>query len=308
MMNNKEERISRLHKLTTSVKVPSFISLRIVVLMALMVVMLSCSGKSENTSPFKVIDSGMWTLDDPWPTWWPDKDRVIFRSNDNFQYGVGPFKIHVWNTATGQLASTNVDRVRCAREGQVLYEEKDETTGKTTYYRGPIENARKYPNPDGSNSRLAADHSIWIDTNFDCAWAPKNMLSPYPPGDRKGPYKYKLRSSFFILERNSSFKEVTYPRALLQGRVTIHPVKPGYLVEYNSGRYTETDPGDRGLYLIRGEKVDRLIVGSVHEVSISPDGCKAAFIHARNTKEYFSRTKPCRTIKLINFCTGGNEQ
>lgn len=181
MMNNKEERISRLHKLTTSVKVPSFISLRIVVLMALMVVMLSCSGKSENTSPFKVIDSGMWTLDDPWPTWWPDKDRVIFRSNDNFQYGVGPFKIHVWNTATGQVASTNVDRVRCAREGQVLYEEKDETTGKTTYYRGPIENARKYPNPDGSNSRLAADHSIWIDTNFDCAWAPKNMLSPYPP-------------------------------------------------------------------------------------------------------------------------------
>ena len=79
-------------------------------------------------------------------------------------------------------------------------------------------------------------------------------------------------------------------------------------MEYNSGRYTETDPGDRGLYLIRGEKVDRLIVGSVHEVSISPDGCKAAFIHARNTKEYFPRTKPCRTIKLINFCTGGNEQ
>jgi len=189
-----EERMSRLHKLATSVKVPSFISLRIVVLMALMVVMLSCSGKSENTSPFKVIDSGMWTLDDPWQTWWLDKDRVTFRSNDSFQYGVGPFKIHVWNTATGQVVSTNVDRLRCAREGQVLYEEKDETKGKKTYYRGPIERAREYPSP-GPHMRL--------DPTFDCAWVRK-----FPPFT-DGPYKYKLRGENYlhVLEPNENGKK-----------------------------------------------------------------------------------------------------
>lgn len=113
--------------------------------------------------------------------------------------------------------------------------------------------------------------------------------------------------SFWILDRNGDLKEVPYPPSLLKGRVAVYPLKQGYLVHYNSGKLTMTDSGDRGLYLMQGEKVQRLVVGSVYGVSISPNGCKAAFIHARNTKEYLSQTKPYRTVKFIDFCKGESQ-
>lgn len=113
--------------------------------------------------------------------------------------------------------------------------------------------------------------------------------------------------SFWILKRNGDLKEITYPPALLKGRVTLYPLKLGYLVHYNSGKYTMTDPGERGLYVIQGDRVQRLIVGSIHGTSVSPDGCRAAFIHARNVRESTSQTKPHRTVKLIDFCKGGSQ-
>lgn len=110
--------------------------------------------------------------------------------------------------------------------------------------------------------------------------------------------------SFWILQRNGDLKEITYPKTTLEGRNALFPVKPGYLVHYNGGPLTE-EKDTRGLYLIQGEQVQRLIIGVVHHVSISPDGCKAAFIQASNVKEDISTQKPYRTVKLINFCQGG---
>jgi hypothetical protein len=67
------------------------------------------------------------------------------------------------------------------------------------------------------------------------------------------------------------------------------------------------DTGARGLYLMRGGSVETVLTGEIHAVSVSPDGCNAAFIHAKNTKEYLSQKKPYRTVKSINFCKGSGE-
>lgn len=110
--------------------------------------------------------------------------------------------------------------------------------------------------------------------------------------------------SFRILQRNGDLREIPYPKIMLEGRVDIYPVRPGYLVHYYGGPLTEKE-GTRGLYLIQGEQVHPLIIGDIGHAVISPDGCKAAFIHARNTKEALWLPKPTTTVKLINFCQGG---
>jgi hypothetical protein len=346
--------------------------------------LIGCDKPTEK-SPFNIIDTGFWvspTSNEQ--TWWLDNDRILFPSSKDLIPDSLPNKIKVWSLSTGQMVSSNLDSVICVREGQVFYGVKNESANKmATFFRGPLDNAREHPNPDGSDSMFNEDHTMVIDENFDCDWVSRVSASPYPP-PKGGPYRYKLRgenyleilkpntqipkdkiiggnwaiyyaglddqngaiyhadpaapgkkvpfydityseyldayvvsngvyeparpdrSSFFILKRNGDLKEVPYPQTLFHGEVTMYPVKQGYLVQYNSGRTTETDPGDRGLYLMQGEKVERLIVGSIHGVSISPDGCKVAFVHARNTKEYFSRTKPYRTLKVINLEIGGH--
>lgn len=112
------------------------------------------------------------------------------------------------------------------------------------------------------------------------------------------------RGLFRILERNGNLRDVPFPQIMLKGRQDIYPLKNGYLSDYRSGKYTSTDPGDHGLWLLQGENAERLIVGAIHGVSISPNGCKVAFIHARNSNEYFSQKKPYRTVKYIDFCKG----
>lgn len=115
------------------------------------------------------------------------------------------------------------------------------------------------------------------------------------------------RGLFRILERSGNIRDVPIPETMLKGRQYIYPLKNGYLSECDEGKQLTGNPFDDGLLLLRGEKVTRLIVGIIEGVSISPDGCKAAFIHARNSNEYFSQKKPYRTVKFINFCKGENK-
>ncbi|MDA8413846.1 MAG: hypothetical protein M0023_08660 [Desulfobacteraceae bacterium] len=112
------------------------------------------------------------------------------------------------------------------------------------------------------------------------------------------------KGGFKVLERNGNLRDVQMPKSMLIGKQYIYPLKNGYLSEYRDGKHLTGNPFDCGLLLLQGEKVTRLIVGSIHGVSISPDGCKAAFIHSRDSNEYFSQKKPYRTVKFINFCKG----
>ncbi len=122
-------------------------------------------------------------------------------------------------------------------------------------------------------------------------------------GDKRSVYLKPDTRSFWILERNGNLRSIDYPLAMMKGYVRgIYPLKCGYMVQYGQEQYKATDPGDNGLWLANGEKAIRLIVGAIHAVSVSPDGCRAAFIHARHSNEYFSQKNPYRTIKVINFC------
>lgn len=130
------------------------------------------------------------------------------------------------------------------------------------------------------------------------------FLGAYVVGHGYYSPKWPETRSFSILQRNGDLQEIPYPKTLHEGQLELYPIKLGYLVKYHSDPIPGTDPFNKALYLMQGEQMRRLITGSIHHVSISPDGCKAAFIHAKNIKEDISTQKPHRTVKLINFCQG----
>ena len=61
-------------------------------------------------------------------------------------------------------------------------------------------------------------------------------------------------------------------------------------------------PGDAGGYLARNDRVTKLIPGMVDHVSISSDGCRAAFVHDPYDTMYGKDRLNRITVKAINIC------
>ena len=109
------------------------------------------------------------------------------------------------------------------------------------------------------------------------------------------------------VERSGVVHEETIPDKVpfpFSGGIDFHPVREGLFISYNGGSLS----GDSGGYLLRDGKIERLTEQIAHKVSISPDGCTVAFVDAKKASDYFSKEKPFRTLKTINFCEGRKHQ
>lgn len=208
----------------------------------------------------------------------PSPDRVPYRSK---LLGKNYIEILEKRAKLYEYQKRPVDRKREQKTGENLGPE-----GKLLYHRD--ETAPGQPMPSGNVSY-------------------SEFLDAYVVGHEYYSPQWTETHSFWILQRNGDLKEVPYAQTMLEGRVDVYPLKQGYLAYYSSGRFTMTDSGDHGLYFMQGDKVQRLIVGLVEGVRISPDGCKVAFVHARNAEEHDATTKPYRTVKIINFCQGDSK-
>lgn len=114
--------------------------------------------------------------------------------------------------------------------------------------------------------------------------------------------------SLWWLQRDGKMTSISFPKHsswLSRGRLYVYPLKDGYLALYKCRGKSFADSGASGLYLVKGENIEKVLLGEISGVSISPDGCRAAFSHARNTAELLSQKKPYQTIKTINFCGKG---
>lgn len=61
--------------------------------------------------------------------------------------------------------------------------------------------------------------------------------------------------------------------------------------------------GQAGVYLIRGEKVQRVLDGLVAQQAISPDGCRLAVHHDPRPFETYALKYQLVTLKVIEFCS-----
>lgn len=158
--------------------------------------MIGGCGDGIKESHYKVIDTGYWPAEASSLVEhvWLDNDRLTFTSTENLQPGKPPYSIKVLNTATGQVTSTAIESIRCARHGQVVYVKKDSATGQSTYYRGPLESAVEHPAPGPD---------MHMDEFFDCDWVPK------PPQPMRAPYQSKKLGENYleiIEERNRLYE------------------------------------------------------------------------------------------------------
>ncbi len=61
-------------------------------------------------------------------------------------------------------------------------------------------------------------------------------------------------------------------------------------------------PGDAGGYLAQGSSVEKLITGLLENVSVSPDGCRVAFLYDPEDTLYGKDRLNRINVKTINFC------
>ncbi|NOS81441.1 MAG: hypothetical protein HOP32_07670 [Nitrospira sp.] len=88
--------------------------------------------------------------------------------------------------------------------------------------------------------------------------------------------------------------------------------KKGLFLVGGSGSYDHV--GTMGGYLLSGDRPIRLISGLTRSISVSPSGCKIAFVHARHSlaeaesAQALRQGKPgTRTLKMIDLCAGKGE-
>ncbi|MBU2591191.1 MAG: hypothetical protein KKC21_04135 [Nitrospinae bacterium] len=330
-------------------------------------ILLGCE-KQEKVSPYKLIDSGIWSYNEK--TFWLDNERVLTLSNRDLRaYDFkAPNVLTIWNIKTGEISfSHEATGILCVKDGEVLFAAK-KVGGKIdekAHYRGPIENPEEYH---------AQRKNVQMDYWFDCGWVPRETFGTAPlkfpfmrklrgdnylqyvekrGKDSEGKMLYHKTKKFpgvyvpfyidpyykinFILRENAYFvspdqylpempyyhsvwwvKEdgkITGERILnkssfpARGVLSVFPLKNNYLAHYGGGGIQANSfPKAAGLYLIKESEIEKVLVGAIGGVSVSPDGCMAAFSHAESYKQVNSRTKPHRTVKLINFCEEGDKK
>jgi hypothetical protein len=91
-------------------------------------------------------------------------------------------------------------------------------------------------------------------------------------------------------------------------RGEFHPVRSGIVV--NSAGSDVRGSG-AGAYLVADMHVEQLVLGDVRSVSVSPNGCRIAFVYAASlnglSQGYaaWKRGEVANTLRVIDLCHGG---
>jgi hypothetical protein len=96
---------------------------------------------------------------------------------------------------------------------------------------------------------------------------------------------------------------VPYVRFMRGGSRSYFPTQVGIFITTHKADDVG-QPGDAGGYLARNGQVTKVITGLLDSVSISPDGCRVAFIHDPYDTVYGNDRLDRITVKSINVCRG----
>ena len=116
----------------------------------------------------------------------------------------------------------------------------------------------------------------------------------------------------WLLRRDGTATNILEPSGKTWERLgwdAYHLTKKGLFLVGGRGGYAEV--GKSGGYLLSQDPPARLIAGHVRNVSVSPNGCKVAFVHVLHSQagadsfRALQAGKPgTRTLKIINLCKG----
>ena len=121
----------------------------------------------------------------------------------------------------------------------------------------------------------------------------------YTPSQRKEDTVGKVR----ILYTNGKVVESIIPAGpWMRGSMGYVPAKPGIVMSSSAtGRQSNFDPGYAGVYLVHGNKAQRLVSGFPSRPAVSPDGCKIAVVVNPLTGPGLKAT-----LRVIDLCKKGD--
>ena len=96
---------------------------------------------------------------------------------------------------------------------------------------------------------------------------------------------------------------VPYMRFMRGGSRSYFPTREGIFITSHKADDLGK-PGDAGGYLFREGQVIKVITGLLDSVSVSPDGCRVAFLHDPYDTTYGKDRLERITVKSINLCQG----
>lgn len=101
--------------------------------------------------------------------------------------------------------------------------------------------------------------------------------------------------------RMEEIKFPALPKLLAYGK--FYPISKGFFITADSSKIdTGKDPGDAGGYLLTGTSVRKLIAGYLRAETVSPDGCKIAFVSYPYIDATLVADPAPITLKMIDFC------
>jgi hypothetical protein len=89
---------------------------------------------------------------------------------------------------------------------------------------------------------------------------------------------------------------------LMRSMHEFYPVLNGifFVTSSSRGRY----PGTMGGYLLNGNEAVHVIAGRLSNVSVSPNGCRVAFVHDPSDTEHGKDRLDRITVKMADLCQG----
>jgi hypothetical protein len=135
--------------------------------------------------------------------------------------------------------------------------------------------------------------------------APMEFRSLWPPGTQPGEVRGWLhpdgRIEPLIIPAEWPDKKVP------PGYYPIPPLREGYLIVHGEAKGPR-DPGPHGGYYLRGNKLVKVIGGYLKSLTISPDGCKVAFVHYPYSDATIVHDPAPIRLKAVDLCPNKEEK
>ncbi len=112
----------------------------------------------------------------------------------------------------------------------------------------------------------------------------------------------------YLLKGNGDLFKAAFPQDSPPSNGAMLYTKKGFFY-YSLATKNDRDTSTIGGYLLEGEKLTRVVVGTLFAPGVSPDGCKLAFGHAVSDKAHYDGIAARQrgglgntTVKMINVC------
>lgn len=129
---------------------------------------------------------------------------------------------------------------------------------------------------------------------------PSDIAKLWPPGTRQIFYWLHPDGRIEpIVLRGESWPDGKVPNF---GIRKFMPLQEGFFLLYGSAKGPK-DPGTAGGYLLRNDKLTKIVSGHLSSLTVSPDGCKVAFVHLPYPDaDLVADPAPIR-LKAVDLCT-----